>query len=123
MKIDWHCNRSFVYGTWEPEVVRAVCGQVHPKSVALDVGGHIGYFALLVGKLVGPEGTVVAFEPVPQNFVVLAENVQLNSCHWVRAITIAVLDRACTVQARVPEDDAFPFTIHGGGAFGCRDDI
>ncbi len=47
-------------------------------DVALDVGGNIGYYALLESKLVGKSGKVFAVEPVRSNFELLNKNVALN---------------------------------------------
>lgn len=78
MRIDWQIHRCFVHGTWEPEVVAAVQQSVTPGMIALDIGAQSGFYTLLLSKLVGPQGNVVAFEPFPANFRVLAENVRLN---------------------------------------------
>jgi hypothetical protein len=63
MSIDWNRFRSFVYGTWEPEVLGAVTATVKPCMTVIDIGAHIGYYTLLFVKFVGPNGRVVAFEP------------------------------------------------------------
>jgi FkbM family methyltransferase len=47
-------------------------------DVALDVGGNIGYYALIESKLVGDTGKVFAIEPVKANFDLLNKNVSLN---------------------------------------------
>lgn len=47
---------------------------VQPNWVVFGVGAHIGYFALLLSRMVGPGGKVVAFEPSPDIFRILEEN-------------------------------------------------
>lgn len=95
MKIDWRRHRSFIYGTWEPHVVSAVSGMVSKGDTAIDIGAHIGFYTLLLSKLVGRDGKVIAFEPLPGNFKILEENIRLNQLHSrVRAIDRAVLDRS-----------------------------
>lgn len=79
MRLDWKKDRSLAYGTWEPEVVRAISKSVSCGMTAFDIGAYAGFFTLLLSKLVGPKGKVVAFEPLPANFRVLEENVKLNS--------------------------------------------
>jgi protein-L-isoaspartate O-methyltransferase len=44
---------------------------VRPGDVVLDVGAHIGYYTLLLSRLVGDQGRVYAFEPDPSNFALL----------------------------------------------------
>src|ERR1700757_2298643 len=59
MSVDWERFRSFVYGTWEPNVVQAVTSAVKPGMRIVDVGAHIGYYTLLFAKFAGPSGHVV----------------------------------------------------------------
>jgi FkbM family methyltransferase len=42
----------------------------------VDVGANVGLYSLLLARLAAPEGQVIAFEPEPQLFRVLAENTQ-----------------------------------------------
>jgi FkbM family methyltransferase len=44
----------------------------------LDVGAHIGKYAVRVANMVGNEGNVVAVEPNKDNFEVLVRNIELN---------------------------------------------
>src|SRR5277367_5605961 len=53
MCVDWRRYRSFAYGTWEPEVLRAVTSTIKPGMTVLDIGAHIGYYSLLFAKCVG----------------------------------------------------------------------
>ncbi|MGC2280676.1 MAG: hypothetical protein WA603_11710, partial [Candidatus Acidiferrales bacterium] len=75
MRVDWQIHRSFAYGTWEPEVVQAVQQEVTAGMNVLDLGAQSGFYTLLLSRLVGPEGRVFAFEPLPANFRLLDENV------------------------------------------------
>lgn len=42
----------------------------------LDIGANIGHYTRRLSDLVGPAGRVIAFEPIPQTFEVLAANAQ-----------------------------------------------
>jgi FkbM family methyltransferase len=108
MRIDWQRHRGFIYGTWEPDVVTAICGIVQPGWVAVDVGAHIGYFALILARLVGPEGSVFAFEPVPSNFHALEENLSLNQITQVQAINKAVFDKSGQLELKVLDGAGLP---------------
>ena len=44
----------------------------------LDIGGNIGYCALLLGSIVGSKGKVYSIEPSSENFELLNENISLN---------------------------------------------
>ena len=111
MKIDWSRHRSFVYGTWEPAVVNALVEIVRPGASAVDIGAHVGFYTLILSKMVGPQGRVLAFEPLPWNFRVLCDNIQLNHCTQVEAINKALLDRTCTLDAEMPEGEPLPGSV------------
>jgi FkbM family methyltransferase len=104
MSIDWNRFRSFVYGTWEPEVLHAVMVTLKPGMTVIDVGAHIGYYALLFAKCVGPSGRVVAFEPLPVNFELLKKNIQLNGLTYVETFSQAVFSRNEEIILTVPDD-------------------
>lgn len=50
------------------------------EGVFIDIGAHIGYYTLLVSKESGGKVSVVAFEPVKDNFKRLTRNVRINNC-------------------------------------------
>lgn len=47
--------------------------RVRPGMVVLDVGANVGFYSLFFAGLVGPEGRVLAFEPDPVSFGLLAQ--------------------------------------------------
>lgn len=64
----------------------------------LDVGGNIGYFSCLFGKLAGPTGKVVAIEPEPRNRELLERNVRNNGLTNVTVLGFAVGAAAATAK-------------------------
>lgn len=50
---------------------------VKPGSAAIDVGANIGHYTLRLAQLVGEHGHVIAFEPMPQTFKLLQNNVRV----------------------------------------------
>ncbi|MFN2512399.1 MAG: FkbM family methyltransferase [Pyrinomonadaceae bacterium] len=52
---------------------------VKPGDFALDIGGHFGQYAVLLGLLVSDCGRVISFEPDPKARQTLRANLQLNS--------------------------------------------
>src|SRR5579863_676039 len=105
MKVDWSRFRAFAYGTWEPEVVKAVTEVVREGFVAIDVGAHLGYYALILSRLVGSNGQVIAFEPIPSNFRILSENIELNHCKNIQAVNKAVSDRSGRCEGAPPVEN------------------
>jgi FkbM family methyltransferase len=80
-------NRSY-----EPEVTAFLKGNVAAGQTAIDLGANIGYFTLLLARLVGDGGRVVAFEPDPQNCLLLEKNVRANGYRNVTVRREAVAD-------------------------------
>jgi FkbM family methyltransferase len=51
---------------------------VKPGDTVLDVGAHIGLFAVIASQLTGNKGRVIAFEPAPATFSLLEQTVRIN---------------------------------------------
>ncbi len=71
---------------YEPEVATLFTRAIQAGDTVLDVGANIGIFSVLASRLVGPAGTVVAFEPGPDNLERLAVNVALNDAANVTVV-------------------------------------
>jgi len=55
----------------------------------IDIGANIGIFTMAV-KLKAPEATIYAFEPIPDTFHVLEQNVRLLKCSDVHLYNAAI---------------------------------
>lgn len=70
---------------------------VRPGDVALDIGGHNGQYAVLLGALVGSAGRVITFEPDSAARTILRRNLELNNLAGrVTVEEIALSDRGGT---------------------------
>ena len=56
----------------------------------VDIGANLGYFSCLMSRLAGPSGTVAAFEPEPDNQLLLRVNLDLNRAHNVHVHPVAL---------------------------------
>lgn len=79
-------------GTYESDKAALFGQAVREGSVVFDVGAHVGYYTLLSSVLVGSEGRVVAFEPLPANLAYLREHLRLNGVSNVTVVEAAVSD-------------------------------
>ena len=70
----------------------AVLPKLAPGDVFVDVGSHIGLYALLAAGRVAPSGRVLAIEADPANHLRLAENVRRNPGLAIDTVCVAVSD-------------------------------
>ena len=77
--------------TYEPEVWSLLMRRLRPGSKVIDVGAHVGLYAVAAGKRVHPGGRVLAAEPDPANVALLQKQVDLNGMGDVVAILPAAL--------------------------------
>ena len=68
----------FEKGDYEQPVQQALASLALPGDVCYDIGANLGFFSILLGRLVGPTGIVYAFEPVPANAAVVERNARIN---------------------------------------------
>jgi FkbM family methyltransferase len=71
-------SSGYLEGSYEPEVCQIIMRLVQPGWMCVDVGAHVGYFTLLLAKLVGEHGRVIAFEAHPTNARLCRSNVGIN---------------------------------------------
>ncbi len=81
---------------FEPDILLALKRWVQPGATVVDIGANIGYFTAHMARLVGSAGTVHAFEPEPDNFELLIDNMHANGLLWVQAHQAAVGAQAGT---------------------------
>jgi FkbM family methyltransferase len=63
---------------YDPAVCSYLRQQVRPGDLCLNVGAHVGVYALCLARWSAPGGRVVAFEPNPSTRAVLQKHVALN---------------------------------------------
>src|SRR6516162_2030081 len=66
------------HGRWEEWIERHVISSVSRGSVFVDAGANVGYYSVVVGRVVGPAGRVYAFEPNPSLYRLLRKNFFIN---------------------------------------------
>ena len=77
LRIDPRC-RWIRNAAYEADVVAYLRAGVRPGHCCVDVGAHVGFYALQMALWSAPDGRVIAFEPNPAARAVLAANVALN---------------------------------------------
>ncbi len=61
-------------GVWEPEEAAFLGRHIASGSTVVNVGANVGYTSLVLSRIVGPHGQVIALEPEPLNFRLLCIN-------------------------------------------------
>jgi FkbM family methyltransferase len=92
---------SYLLGTADSELQRAIRRYVSPGDTVYDIGANIGYVSLLLARQVGPSGSVFAFEPIPRNLATLRENIGNNSFSNIHVLDAAASDANGTTEIRM----------------------
>ena len=88
-------------GQWEEAETRLFSSIVKEGMTVVDVGANVGYYTLLAARLVGEKGKVFAFEPSPDNFALLKQNVTENGYKNVILVPKAVSDKTATARLMI----------------------
>ena len=79
-----------LYKVHEPLATKLLMETLKPGMNAVDIGGNIGYYAMLEARLVGPAGKVIAIEPMPENSAQLSKNVEANGYQNIHIHKVAI---------------------------------
>lgn len=90
VEFDSSVNVDIILGLHEPNTFEVFRQLVYPGMTVADIGAHRGYFSVFLNDLVGDEGLVYAFEPVPETFSVLQRALTRNGSERVIATQAAV---------------------------------
>ena len=90
--------------------VHALPGLVEQGTVVVDIGAHIGSYTYCLCKLIGPEGHVVAIEPLPD----LAKMLTRAVSHLHLPVTVY----NCALSSKEGEADLSVPVMNGGRAAG-----
>lgn len=102
LPLGWHVT---FFGTYEPEL-RAIVRAVLPQGgVAIDIGANVGWHTLLMARLVGAAGRVLAVEANRSICAQLARNIKINRFDHVQVIPSAVAESEKTLQFFAPDAD------------------
>lgn len=65
--------------TYEPDILQVMTEHLRPGDIFVDIGCNIGWHSLFAATLVGPDGRVFAFEPIPRLRNQFLESLTANS--------------------------------------------
>jgi FkbM family methyltransferase len=97
MRVVFPDNRAvYHYGLLDGQEIAVnsfIVDKLKEGDTFLDAGAHTGYYTLLASKIVGPRGSVHAFEPTPRTFGILKSNVEAAGRSNIRLNKEALLDK------------------------------
>jgi FkbM family methyltransferase len=94
-------------GCHEPEIVNLIKQVVRPGNFCLDIGANIGAHTLLMARMAGSTGHVIALEPHPGICHRLRQNICLNRLTNIEVVNAALADRDGTIDLYGFAADAF----------------
>jgi len=102
---DDFCRTWYFWGyeRYEPGVARLLTSLARERRVIVEAGANIGYYTLLMATAQREGGVIHSFEPRPDVFSRLTENVTLNGLASVRLNDAAVSDVAGRATLYLPD--------------------
>jgi FkbM family methyltransferase len=80
--------RAKAFRTREPEY-DLLPSLVSAGDWVLDIGANVGHYTMRFSELVGEDGRVISFEPVPETFELLARHAAMAPCKNISLINAA----------------------------------
>lgn len=82
-----------IYQGFEKEETEYLTKTLKKGDTFVDIGTNIGLFSLIASKIVGNDGKVLCFEPAPQTFFRLNENIKLNNFKNIESRNLGLSDK------------------------------
>lgn len=110
--LDLSIFTQIILNNYELDCVEFVRRHVSQGAKAIDIGANIGFFSLLLSKLVGSDGQVISFEPMPFLFDLAQKSLEENKFYNCSLHNVALSDSVGTGQLVFAPDSS-----NWGGAF------
>ncbi len=104
VNMDHPGERLFVTRYHERHVLDWLIGSVQIGWNIFDIGAYIGYYTIILGRLSGPEGKVIAFEPIDFLKERILNSARVNRLSNITVETLAVGNKSGFVKFWVHED-------------------
>lgn len=104
-KADYGMNWYFQNGTLpEPELLYLLFHAVREDDFVIDAGANIGFFSLLMSRIVGDGGSVLAVEPAAVNVEKMRANIGLNHFSNIEILNNPLARQKKTVEFYLQHD-------------------
>jgi FkbM family methyltransferase len=108
---------NIVRGQYEAAEIRFALSLLAPGDIAIDIGAHIGFFAMQMASAVGAAGRIYAFEPFDPNADLIERSIVENGfgdrmLFW--RVAVGAVSGSATLTFPVE-------TLNSGGAYLLRE--
>jgi len=100
-------DSRYLLGAFEPAVQEVLAVHLRPGMTFYDVGANVGFHAVLAARLVGNDGQVHCFEPLPENVERIHHNARLNHFSQITVHPVALAQIDSMAEFRVSERPTF----------------
>lgn len=97
-------RQLFFSGVYQPPLAQVLREVVPAGGYAIDIGANLGYYSLLLSRLVGKSGRVAAFEANPYLHSRLEADRQRNDFDHLTYYAQAVAERAAELTFAIAQD-------------------
>jgi FkbM family methyltransferase len=109
---DWAQRMTFFLGRYyEIGVQRALSLILKPGDTFVDIGANIGMITMHARSIVGAEGFIHAFEPIPECATQIREHLSINDIANVQLHNCALSDSAGTLAIQITSDHTGTATL------------
>ncbi|MBN1214509.1 MAG: FkbM family methyltransferase [Candidatus Lokiarchaeota archaeon] len=93
-------GKSMFFGLYQPEVIAVLLKYLKKGGTFIDIGASIGYITGYGASLVGKEGKVISFEPLPESYKRLTHLSKINKKYKISTENYALgeLDNILTLN-------------------------
>jgi len=99
---DDEMDRWVINEIWIHEIYSPSGFEIKESDTVIDIGGHIGTFSMFAA-MHAKNGKIFTFEPFPENYGVLKENIALNKFTNVEMINLGVSSEKCIRRIYINE--------------------
>jgi FkbM family methyltransferase len=98
----WSMARDITSGRFTEPEIKLLTDAVKPGDTALDIGANFGLYSYHLSRLTGPEGKVIAFEPIPFTSATLKRVIRKLNLRNVEIHAVGVGEIQGTLTFNVP---------------------
>lgn len=86
--------RSLIYNkTWEPHILNLIDKMIGDGDTFVDVGSNFGVMSFFASKKLGENGSVISFEPNPDNLNLFKRGIIYNKFNNITCLPIGLSDK------------------------------